>query len=269
MVLARTAGALLFSAHSEALLKAAGPRLQPGCRPRPAHHRRLRTKAAEDGAARSDDAPSITPAPQQQPEAPQQPSAAAARQPQVPQLEERLGHLSRQLTNLFPLWILLAAAASMYYPPAFTWFTPHITSGLALVMLGTGLTLTLQVGSLAALPLPAVPLPAACRGPAEARGTLQPCQEAWVHPPAWPLSWPAHLAPAGHGQRVHKDAAAAAPGHGAAVSCAARAAPTCPTRRPDPPGKARDAGPVVDRAGRMLGWAHRSQALPAGAAAAA
>ncbi len=60
------------------------------------------------------------------------------------QLEKKLAILSRQLTNLFPLWILLAAIIALQHPPAFTWFTPHITNGLAFVMLGTGLTLTLS-----------------------------------------------------------------------------------------------------------------------------
>jgi hypothetical protein len=205
MVLAQPAGALPCGSRSEARPSAARPRLRPGGRPTPAHHRLLRTRAAEDAGARAEDAPSASPAQQQQPEPPQQPAAAPPpppqqqqQQQQVSQLEERLGALARQLTNLFPLWILLAAAASMYYPPAFTWFTPHITSGLALVMLGTGLTLTLQVGRLPLLLLLLLLLlacAAARRGPAAASSALQPRPPSPVSP-----AWPAQPRPAQPGQ---------------------------------------------------------------------
>lgn len=46
------------------------------------------------------------------------------------------------LTNTFPLWVLLASIISLFYPPAFTWFSGHlITFGLGMIMLGMGLTL--------------------------------------------------------------------------------------------------------------------------------
>lgn len=48
-------------------------------------------------------------------------------------------------TNLFPLWVVLAGVAALIYPPAFTWFSgPFIVWGLALIMLGMGITLSLD-----------------------------------------------------------------------------------------------------------------------------
>jgi len=49
------------------------------------------------------------------------------------------------LTNLFPLWVLAGGIAALLHPPLFTWFTgPYIVWGLGLIMLGMGLTLTLE-----------------------------------------------------------------------------------------------------------------------------
>lgn len=49
----------------------------------------------------------------------------------------------QRLTNLFPLWVLLGSLAAIAHPPAFTWFTgPLIVWGLAVIMLGMGVTLT-------------------------------------------------------------------------------------------------------------------------------
>jgi len=49
----------------------------------------------------------------------------------------------QRLTNLFPVWVLLGSAAAVVYPPAFTWFSgPFIVWGLAVIMLGMGITLT-------------------------------------------------------------------------------------------------------------------------------
>lgn len=46
-------------------------------------------------------------------------------------------------TNLFPLWVLLAGAAALIHPPLFIWFSGSlIVWGLAVIMLGMGLTLT-------------------------------------------------------------------------------------------------------------------------------
>lgn len=47
-----------------------------------------------------------------------------------------------RFTNLFPLWTLLAALVGLVYPPAITWMKgAWITVGLAVIMLGMGLTL--------------------------------------------------------------------------------------------------------------------------------
>ncbi|MCZ2340523.1 MAG: bile acid:sodium symporter family protein [Bacteroidales bacterium] len=46
------------------------------------------------------------------------------------------------LTNLFPLWVLLALVVGLIQPDAFIWFDPYIVPGLAVIMLGMGMTLT-------------------------------------------------------------------------------------------------------------------------------
>jgi len=47
------------------------------------------------------------------------------------------------LTNAFPLWILLGSLAALLKPELLTWFAgPWIVWGLAVIMLGMGLTLT-------------------------------------------------------------------------------------------------------------------------------
>jgi BASS family bile acid:Na+ symporter len=44
--------------------------------------------------------------------------------------------------NWFPAWVLAATLLALWHPPLFTWFSgPWIVGGLALVMLGMGLTL--------------------------------------------------------------------------------------------------------------------------------
>jgi BASS family bile acid:Na+ symporter len=49
------------------------------------------------------------------------------------------------LTNAFPLWVLAGGALALVHPPWFTWFHgPFIVWGLALVMLGMGLTLSVE-----------------------------------------------------------------------------------------------------------------------------
>jgi BASS family bile acid:Na+ symporter len=49
------------------------------------------------------------------------------------------------LTNAFPLWVLLASLLALWRPGLFTWFSdPLITAGLAVIMLGMGLTLGLE-----------------------------------------------------------------------------------------------------------------------------
>jgi BASS family bile acid:Na+ symporter len=47
------------------------------------------------------------------------------------------------LTNAFPLWVVALSAVALFQPAWFTWFSgPWITWGLAVIMLGMGLTLT-------------------------------------------------------------------------------------------------------------------------------
>ncbi|HYD49389.1 MAG TPA: hypothetical protein VEB21_13625, partial [Terriglobales bacterium] len=48
-------------------------------------------------------------------------------------------------TNLFPLWVLLAGGLALLHPPLFAWFSgPLIVWGLAVIMLGMGITLSLD-----------------------------------------------------------------------------------------------------------------------------
>jgi len=47
------------------------------------------------------------------------------------------------LTDLFPVWVIIAGGMAIFHPPLFTWFHgPLITWGLAIIMLGMGVTLT-------------------------------------------------------------------------------------------------------------------------------
>ena len=47
------------------------------------------------------------------------------------------------LTNLFPFWVVLGGVAALIHPPLFTWFgNQWITWGLAIIMLGMGITLS-------------------------------------------------------------------------------------------------------------------------------
>ncbi|MCL4788635.1 MAG: bile acid:sodium symporter family protein [Verrucomicrobia bacterium] len=49
------------------------------------------------------------------------------------------------LTNLFPVWVLLGGALALVQPRWFTWFSgDYITWGLAVIMLGMGLTLSVD-----------------------------------------------------------------------------------------------------------------------------
>jgi BASS family bile acid:Na+ symporter len=49
------------------------------------------------------------------------------------------------LTNLFPVWVLLAGVLALIHPPLFTWFSgPLIVWGLAVIMLGMGITLSVD-----------------------------------------------------------------------------------------------------------------------------
>lgn len=56
-----------------------------------------------------------------------------------------LAKITNTFTTLFPLWVVVAGAVSFFYPFLFTWFTGlWITWGLGIIMLGMGLTLTLE-----------------------------------------------------------------------------------------------------------------------------
>lgn len=47
------------------------------------------------------------------------------------------------LTNAFPVWVLADGIIALFQPAWFTWFSgPWIVWGLAVIMLGMGLTLT-------------------------------------------------------------------------------------------------------------------------------
>jgi BASS family bile acid:Na+ symporter len=49
------------------------------------------------------------------------------------------------LTNLFPLWVVAASGAALWHPPLFTWFGKQaIIAGLAVIMLGMGITLRVE-----------------------------------------------------------------------------------------------------------------------------
>ncbi len=49
------------------------------------------------------------------------------------------------ITRGFPAWVLIASIVSLAYPPSFTWFSGHwITVGLGIIMLGMGITLTVD-----------------------------------------------------------------------------------------------------------------------------
>lgn len=49
------------------------------------------------------------------------------------------------ITNAFPLWVLTGAVLALAYPPLFTWFNSNfITAGLGIIMLGMGVTLTVE-----------------------------------------------------------------------------------------------------------------------------
>jgi BASS family bile acid:Na+ symporter len=49
------------------------------------------------------------------------------------------------LTNLFPIWVMAGCLAALVHPPLFTWFKgPAIVWGLGVIMLGMGLTLSVD-----------------------------------------------------------------------------------------------------------------------------
>ncbi len=56
-----------------------------------------------------------------------------------------LAKFSSIMTSLFPVWVIAAALSALEWPWLFSWLdTAFITNSLALVMLGMGLTLTMD-----------------------------------------------------------------------------------------------------------------------------
>ncbi len=56
-----------------------------------------------------------------------------------------MARLFARITNLFPVWVLLGGASALVEPRLFTWFRgQHIVWGLAVIMLGMGITLTVD-----------------------------------------------------------------------------------------------------------------------------
>ncbi len=48
------------------------------------------------------------------------------------------------IINAFPIWVILGSILSLYFPEYFVWFKPYIAYGLAVIMLGMGLTLNVN-----------------------------------------------------------------------------------------------------------------------------
>ena len=46
------------------------------------------------------------------------------------------------MANLFPVWVIICSGLALLEQDWFTWFLPFITPGLAIIMLGMGITLT-------------------------------------------------------------------------------------------------------------------------------
>lgn len=58
---------------------------------------------------------------------------------------KRFADFSEFLTNLFPVWVSIAAIVALIRPELLTWFHgPFITVGLGIIMLGMGLTLSVD-----------------------------------------------------------------------------------------------------------------------------
>lgn len=48
----------------------------------------------------------------------------------------------KRITDLFVVWIIVAAGAAFAWPAGFAWFQPYIVPALGVVMFGMGITLT-------------------------------------------------------------------------------------------------------------------------------
>ena len=72
-------------------------------------------------------------------------SSSSSTSSAVSPLEHSLGDFAQTITNLFPVWVVLAGGLALVQPSLFTWFKmSYITSGLALTMLGMGLTMKVR-----------------------------------------------------------------------------------------------------------------------------
>jgi BASS family bile acid:Na+ symporter len=48
------------------------------------------------------------------------------------------------LANLFPVWVLVSSLMAVWRPELFAWFGPYIVPGLGVIMLGMGITLSID-----------------------------------------------------------------------------------------------------------------------------
>jgi BASS family bile acid:Na+ symporter len=55
-----------------------------------------------------------------------------------------MNRIANIVTGLFVVWVLLASAAALAWPGGFVWFDRYIPWGLGLIMLGMGVTLSLE-----------------------------------------------------------------------------------------------------------------------------
>lgn len=69
-------------------------------------------------------------------DAPSQEPAGSSQLQQPSTFESRAAAFCAKITSLFPLWVIIAAGLAMTFPPMFLPITPHLTTGLALTMLG-------------------------------------------------------------------------------------------------------------------------------------
>jgi BASS family bile acid:Na+ symporter len=56
----------------------------------------------------------------------------------------RINRVAGILTNLFALWVILAAAAAFVWPGGFVWFQRFIVPAMGVIMFGMGITLTVD-----------------------------------------------------------------------------------------------------------------------------
>lgn len=64
------------------------------------------------------------------------PSDELADMQQPNTFESRAAAFCGRITSLFPLWVIIAAGLALTFPPLFLPIAPHLTTGLALTMLG-------------------------------------------------------------------------------------------------------------------------------------